>query len=138
MNSRGHDTYTARSIYTIFISLPTSAENIKRMKNLLQIILIVALINFSGGQQVLLALYNSCTSEIQSQISANFVEEEIHETEDSNQLDEDEVEVEQECAAITEQHKIASFKKSSEATVSGFLIPDSQAEDHTPPPESAV
>jgi hypothetical protein len=136
MNSRGHDTYTARSIYTIFISLPTSAENIKRMKNLLQIILIVALINFSGGQQVLLALYNSCTSEIQSQISANFVEEEIHETEDSNQLDEDEVE--KECSSITEQHKIASFNKSIEATVSGFLIPESQAEDHTPPPESAV
>jgi hypothetical protein len=136
MNSFGHQTYTTRSIYTIFISLPTSAENIKRMKNLLQIILIVALINFSGGQQVLLALYNSCTSEIQSQISANFVEEEIHETEDSNQLDEDEVE--KECASITEQHKIASFNKSIEATVSGFLIPESQAEDHTPPPESAV
>jgi hypothetical protein len=106
------------------------------MKNLLQIILIAALINFSGGQQVLLALYNSCTSEIQSQISANFLEEEIHETEDSNQLDEDEVE--KECVAITEQHKIATFNISIEDAVSGFLIPDSQAEDHTPPPEAVL
>jgi|GEM_PF-1745430 len=106
------------------------------MKNLLQLILVLALINFSGGQQILQALNKTCTSEIQSRITANFVEEEIHETEDSSSLDEDETE--KEFIPTPDMRENNAVNLTAFLFQSAFLVPDSQAEDHNPPPEAVI
>ncbi len=103
------------------------------MKSVLQLILVFALINFSGGQQVLQSLLTTCTSDIQSELTMSFIEEEINESEDSNTIDEDEVE--------KEWMPVAEFLRSIELNRGNILIhlnlivPDSEAEDHSPPPE---
>ena len=103
------------------------------MKNILQIFLVFTLINFSGGQQVLQSLFNSGNSDVQSALSANLVEEEIHETEDSSFPDEDEVE--KEWMPVTRiSGRIVIITENLIAT-SELIIPDSEAEDHSPPPE---
>jgi hypothetical protein len=106
------------------------------MKNLLQFLLVFALINFSGGQQILQALHKTCTSEIQSRITASFVEEEIHEPEDSSSIDEDETE--KEFIPFPDVREHTAVNLTAFLFQAAFLIPDSQAEDHNPPPESVI
>ncbi len=103
------------------------------MKNILQIFLVFTLINFSGGQQVLQSLFNSGNSDIQNALTASLVEEEIHETDDSSFPDEDEVE--KEWVPVTRiSGSVVMFSESLIAT-SKLIIPDSESEDHSPPPE---
>ncbi|MFM2017085.1 MAG: hypothetical protein RL007_741 [Bacteroidota bacterium] len=103
------------------------------MKILLQIFLVFTLINFSGGQQVLQTFFDSASSDIQNALTASLVEEEIHETDDSSFPDEDEVE--KEWMPVTRISGRVVMVSESRIAGSKLIIPDSEAEDHSPPPE---
>jgi hypothetical protein len=103
------------------------------MKNILQIFLVFTLIHFSGGQQVLQSLFSSSTSDMQNVVSASLVEEEIHETDDSSFPDEDEVE--KEWMPVTQVSERVVIISENLIATTKLIIPDSEAEDHSPPPE---
>ncbi|MCK6639273.1 MAG: hypothetical protein L6Q81_04245 [Bacteroidia bacterium] len=103
------------------------------MKSILQLFLVFALINFSGGQQVLQSFFNSSTSELQREITASFTEEEIDETEVSNNIDEDEVE--KEWMPVADFLRSIEMKQGNILARLNLILPDSESEDHSPPPE---
>jgi hypothetical protein len=103
------------------------------MNNLLQIILILALINFSGGQQVLQTLVVSGTSLVQHEITADMAEEEFGESEGQNFPNEDEVE--KEWVPVCGFLHSTDLMRGRMQSLFNVSVPDSQKENHSPPPE---